>query len=541
MDPTIGMNQSANRAPSDRGCRLEQIVTHFLDKLGRYPTPGEVEIWEAHRLAAPSDWQDLFRESYPEFVESSPHRMDEAEESALWLDVTQTIHYPYQTGIQRVVHQFIDYSRDLGLEVRLFRVDLKTGQPYRLELDSECKSGRQGNPSLLALSLGWLRQTAKGWVRLTIANFRNLWLVPLSLRSGLAKRLLVSLDKLKSRVRTSQSSILMHKTGSAPVLRFHSRSKLLLLELVSDPMRGDFYSVLDCLHPNTTLMIHDLLPLEFPATAADPNGFLQHLRLLRHCKRIAVYPGNIEKVRALNQALKLPEKEIQAFSPGGHDHRKDSPEGGHSKHHEETARKSKQGSPAPLILSVGTLEPRKNQSLLLRAGYVLASRGIPFRLVIAGFPGWKNQEFYAKARWLLDSTRHHSKPQNKFASKLPSKLDEPWLQILEAVSPDHLNELYRDASFVVLPSFGEGFGLPVQEALDHGKKVLASTGIPRAGFEKHSSEQLCFFDPLDLEALVSILTDALKDDSTTCSTQTPIQQSPEWTQFVSSLYKYSAC
>ena len=54
---------------------------------------------------------------------------------------------------------------------------------------------------------------------------------------------------------------------------------------------------------------------------------------------------------------------------------------------------------------------------------------------------------------------------------------------LRDVPPALLAALYRHALALIFPSFGEGFGIPVLEALSHGTPVLASDGpaIPEAG------------------------------------------------------------
>ncbi|UUE95603.1 glycosyltransferase family 4 protein [Comamonas thiooxydans] len=106
------------------------------------------------------------------------------------------------------------------------------------------------------------------------------------------------------------------------------------------------------------------------------------------------------------------------------------------------------------ILMVGTLEPRKGYDQALAAFEQLWQQGedAPL-LVIVGRPGWKTQALQEKLRC------HPQAGQRLF-----------WL---EDVSDEYLAQLYDACSGVLVASRGEGFGLPLVEAVQHGKPVLA--------------------------------------------------------------------
>ncbi len=112
------------------------------------------------------------------------------------------------------------------------------------------------------------------------------------------------------------------------------------------------------------------------------------------------------------------------------------------------------------ILFVSTIEPRKGHDLLYRVWLRLLARNIPqthrFKLVFVGRPGWMVDE-------LLEALKTDARLAGTV--RLLSELDD-----------EALAALYKGAAFCVYPSLYEGYGLPVVEALQFGKAVIASNG-----------------------------------------------------------------
>lgn len=114
--------------------------------------------------------------------------------------------------------------------------------------------------------------------------------------------------------------------------------------------------------------------------------------------------------------------------------------------------RSRQSLTRPYVLTVGTLEPRKNHSFLVEV-----FERMPFfdgDLVLAGMRGWKVEPILERIR---DSSRADR------------------IHLLDYVEDADLQALYTGAELFLFPSLYEGFGFPPLEAMACGCPVLAST------------------------------------------------------------------
>lgn len=106
----------------------------------------------------------------------------------------------------------------------------------------------------------------------------------------------------------------------------------------------------------------------------------------------------------------------------------------------------------PVLLGVGTLEPRKNHRQLLDACDRLWAEGWKGRLLLIGAVGWKTEEL-----------------QTRIAGYSPGQI----LQLTDATDQE-LSFAYRQADALIFPSWTEGFGLPIVEALEAKLPVILS-------------------------------------------------------------------
>lgn len=105
------------------------------------------------------------------------------------------------------------------------------------------------------------------------------------------------------------------------------------------------------------------------------------------------------------------------------------------------------------ILSVGTIEPRKNYEFLVDVYERVLEEAPDLRLVICGRPGWGKQALLKKIS------------QSQAGAKI---------SVIEGASDTELSAYYESCALFVFPSKEEGFGIPIIEAMSKGALVVAA-------------------------------------------------------------------
>ena len=141
----------------------------------------------------------------------------------------------------------------------------------------------------------------------------------------------------------------------------------------------------------------------------------------------------------------------------------------------------------PVFLTVGTIEPRKGHRVALAAFDRLWREDVPGRLVIVGRKGWYEEAVVARM------TGHPEFGRRLF-----------WF---DDVEDGELTFLYENAAALVLPSFAEGFGLPIVEAARHGRPAICSD-IPV--FREVGRDGALYFRVNDPDALATVIRDFLE-------------------------------
>jgi len=139
--------------------------------------------------------------------------------------------------------------------------------------------------------------------------------------------------------------------------------------------------------------------------------------------------------------------------------------------------RQKHSLPESFILSVGTIEPRKNLTSLLGAYRALKNQGAEWKLVIVGKKGWLYEGFFSRLREL----------------GLENEVIFPGF-----VPDEDLPAFYSAADLFVFPSLYEGFGLPVLEAMACGAPVITSN---TSSLPEVAGEAALLVDPTSVEEL----------------------------------------
>ncbi len=241
---------------------------------------------------------------------------------------------------------------------------------------------------------------------------------------------------------------------------------------------------------------HDAVPVTDTDTVNGWKLGLAHSRLVRHCAPDAVFvcnsPQSLEQLVALDprraeRAVVIPCALPPSFAPGTGLDRAGLDPASIAARHATFRALGRDGAPEGwtppetgfrYVLSVSTLEPRKNFPGLIRAWERAAARSAaPLRLVIVGSAGWRETTVLDEMRPGVASGR---------------------VLHLQNLPPEELQAMMRGAACFAFPSFNEGFGFSPLEALRAGRICVVSD-IPV--FRWIFGDSVLYVDPYDSESI----------------------------------------
>ena len=143
----------------------------------------------------------------------------------------------------------------------------------------------------------------------------------------------------------------------------------------------------------------------------------------------------------------------------------------------------------PFVLTVGDIQPRKNHLGLIKAfeNVMRTHPELPHRLVFAGKDTWFSPDVRAAAR----------------ASRVADRI-----VFLGFVSDEDLAHYYSACEVFVFPSFYEGFGIPILEAMACGRAVACSN---TSAMPEVADSAALLFDPRNIDQMGRALNDLLID------------------------------
>jgi hypothetical protein len=172
----------------------------------------------------------------------------------------------------------------------------------------------------------------------------------------------------------------------------------------------------------------------------------------------------------------------------------------------------------PLVLCVGSHEPRKNHLAVLHAAELAWRAGSHFNLVFVGGNSWGTGGF----RERMVELQRAGRP----------------VESVSALSDDMLWAAYAVARCVLFPSLNEGYGLPVAEALASGTPVITSGFGSMREIAGHGGALLV--DPRDDQAIAVALSTLLEDDEAHARLADEARAAPTrtWDEYAADVWEY---
>ncbi len=280
------------------------------------------------------------------------------------------------------------------------------------------------------------------------------------------------------------------------IIKLSNYSKIKFMRVLWEQFILPLYCVtkkIDLLHsPGFTLpfiktckqavTIHDMTFFNYP----EHHTFLKRIyfpMMIKHAAKRAdlIFADSENTKQDIIKILKVKPDEIQTVHLGVEDIFFE------KRNEKETKRiLSKYNINKKYLLFVGTIEPRKNIATLISAFAKLPREDLD--LVICGKLGWMYDEIF---------------------SLIKKEGISEQVKLLGFVPDEDLPSLYANSEVFVYPSFYEGFGLPVIEAMASGCPVITSN---LSSTKEIAGESAMLIDPNDQEELIQAIKNLLAND-----------------------------
>ncbi len=217
------------------------------------------------------------------------------------------------------------------------------------------------------------------------------------------------------------------------------------------------------------LMIYDLTYIRYPATMVGFHLLLHRLLVKRSIKKAKVIIADSfftkkELIACIPQAA---DKRITVAACG-------KPAWSLPNDYRASVREN-------FLFFAGNFEPRKNLINVIRALELLQRQGLTIPLQLAGLPGWRNREIH------------------DYISRSPIGKN---IYHLGYISEEQLIYKYCTCKALIFPSFYEGFGMPVLEALTLDCLVVTSSGTV---MQEICGRAALYFDPGDFGDIAGVI------------------------------------
>lgn len=234
----------------------------------------------------------------------------------------------------------------------------------------------------------------------------------------------------------------------------------------------------------SVVTIHDLIFLRYPQFYKSIDVAIYKKKVMHACRAAhRIVAISEQTANDIVDFLRIDRGKISVVYQGCHPNFRT-----HYNNAEIEAVRIKYNLPAEFVLNVGTIEPRKNAMLILKALKVLRDK-VPIPLVVVG-----------RATPYLDTLKEYA-TREKLSDRIHFIHNAPFTD---------LPLIYRAAKVFVYPSLFEGFGIPLLEAIESNLPVITSQD---SCFSEAAGPGAIYIDPNDETSLSGALSKFLGDES----------------------------
>lgn len=463
---------------------MENSLFHkYLETYSRYPSPEEAEDLILNRFKFDTD---LSKDSA--LIKSSDD---------IFIDVTHTVHYPYNSGIQRVVRKLVTELKSHNYKYTLIKFTY-TGQPTQLtssEIDKFYNWEKYIHSSDLQIQHSiWI------YIKKIIPYAKKI--IPISLW-----------DKLKKiyhyfREKKQENKNILKSINNTPILDLRNK-KLLLPEVTTESGRVHAISLLSKYYQTEiSCILYDLIPVTYPEYCTVGYDFIHYLRIFRSIKKVfSISNHSLNELVFFNHMSPREVKEplqLKTIYLGGD--------------FDITLSSNLIIPEKKVILMVARFEPRKNIRRVLAALEILFSERNDFKFVLIGNPGWL-QEYILSDLSLMQSKGYDI----EFHMRVPDSELIKW---------------YKQCHFTIFCSITEGFGLPIIESVLFGKPCVTTNSGSQAEVAKKIGGCL-LVNPIDIQDIYLNLKNLLSDESLYQNKliETKGAKWQSWSEYADEIYK----
>ena len=452
----------------------------------------------------------------------------ESDLTKAWLGiVAATGHYPDEDNLRAEVRHLRRAGADQFVThlTALFELSVREGRGTDVVLDVVSKSvlvdvTHTAQHDLLTGIQRVVRETCSRWLRKPSAQavwWDDMGNVLRRLDNDEVERFRDWREHMPTSRGTTTSRRSLDHMPSAVIVPW--KSILLVPELAADISRSNGYRALSCSHvlQGISMVGYDLIPVTAAETVTQGMSqvFNVFLAMVKRTSRLsAISESAADDFRAFNCAL--PSQGLTGPVVAAHLLPPSPP---HLRDADVAAvRDALSLGALPLVVVVGSHEPRKNHLTVLEAAERLWSAGVWFDLVFIGGSSWGADRFDSE----IERLQSMSRP----------------VRVLKRATEAELWAAYRLARFSVFPSLIEGYGLPIVESMASGTPVITTNYGSMA--EVAAGGGALLVDPYDAVALEDAMKSLLEDHALLARLQQEVSDRtfPDWDSYSADVWKF---